>query len=157
MRRLPAWLIGLVGLVLSFLIVSLFLFNSSQRTPNSTAATAGSTAETPHSAVQTPRSTATIDDALDAYEAGDYPTALRNFQRLANEGNLKAQKILGFIYHVGRGVPQNYAEALKWYRKAADQGYVDAQNSLGRMYESGHGVRQDYAEAASVVLRYAVV
>ena len=120
MRRLPAWLMGLVGLVLSFLIVSLFLFNSSQRPPNSTAAIAG--AETPHSAVQTPRSTATIDDALNAYEASDYPTALRNFQRLANEGNLKAQKILGFVYHVGRGVPQDYAEALKWYRKAADQG-----------------------------------
>jgi hypothetical protein len=40
---LPAWLIGLFGLVFSFLIVSLFLFSSSQNPPRSTATISGST------------------------------------------------------------------------------------------------------------------
>ena len=35
----------------------------------------------------------------------------------------QAQYNLGYMYHNGQGVPQDYAEAVKWYRKAADQGY----------------------------------
>ena len=47
---LPAWLIGLFGLVFSFLIVSLFLFSSSPNPPRSTATISGSTSGTPRSA-----------------------------------------------------------------------------------------------------------
>ena len=48
---LPAWLIGLFGLVFSFLIVSLFLFSSSPNPPRSTATISGSTSGTPRSAI----------------------------------------------------------------------------------------------------------
>jgi hypothetical protein len=47
---LPAWLIGLFGLVFSFLIVSLFLFGSSPNPPRSTATISGSTSVTSRSA-----------------------------------------------------------------------------------------------------------
>jgi hypothetical protein len=51
---LPAWLIGLFGLVFSFLIVSLFLFSSSPNPPRSTATISGWTSGTSRSAtVQT--------------------------------------------------------------------------------------------------------
>jgi|SRR6516165_4523761 len=47
---LPAWLIGLFGLVFSFLIVSVFLFSSSPNPPRSTATISGSTSGTSRSA-----------------------------------------------------------------------------------------------------------
>lgn len=47
---LPAWLIGLFGLVFSFLIVSLFLFSSSPNPPRSTATISGATSGTSRSA-----------------------------------------------------------------------------------------------------------
>lgn len=27
---------------------------------------------------------------------------------------------MGFLYHYGQGVPQDYFKAIKWYTKAAD-------------------------------------
>jgi hypothetical protein len=61
--------------------------------------------------------------------------------------NAEAQCMMGVMYHVGHGVPQDYIEAVRWYRKAADQGYAHAQNNLGAMYYEGHGVPEDDAEA----------
>lgn len=86
--------------------------------------------------------------ALEALEKGDYAAALKEFLPLARGGSSAAQFNLGFIYHEGKGVPQNSTEALKWYRLASDQGYPAAQFTLGAMYDKGDGVPQDYKEAA---------
>ena len=51
------------------------------------------------------------------------------------------------MYHVGFGVPQDYAEAVKWYRRAADQGDETGQFMLGLMYEYGQGVARSYVQA----------
>ena len=59
-----------------------------------------------------------------------------------------AQNELGFAYHSGKSVPQDYAEAVQWFRKAADQGFAEAQVNLGNAYHEGTGVPQDYSEAA---------
>jgi hypothetical protein len=61
-----------------------------------------------------------LDDAQAAYNRGDYATALQLIRPLADQGDARAQSILGLMYESGRGVPQDYAEAVKWYRKAAD-------------------------------------
>ncbi len=82
-----------------------------------------------------------------AYNRGDYATALREWRPLAKQGHAKAQYNLGFMYALGRDVPQDYAEAVGWYRKAAAQGYAEAQNVLGFMYGEGQGVPQDYVQA----------
>jgi TPR repeat protein len=58
-----------------------------------------------------------------------------------------AQTHLGYMYDIGRGVPQDYVEAAKWYRMAAEQGDASAQSNLGIMYRRGLGVPQDDAEA----------
>ena len=65
----------------------------------------------------------------------------------AEQGDRSAQSILGLMYYLGQGVPQDYAEAAAWYRKAAEQGDADAQFDLGYMYNNGEGVPQDHAEA----------
>ncbi len=41
-----------------------------------------------------------------AYESGDYATALRELEPLAEQGDARAQYNLGWIYAEGRGVPR---------------------------------------------------
>jgi len=80
---------------------------------------------------------------LDAYNFGDFATALENWQPLAEQGNALAQYNLGFMYRNGQGVLQDDAEAVRWYRLAAEQGNAIAQDNLGVMYDTGDGVLQD--------------
>ena len=96
----------------------------------------------------TPMVAQDFEKGLEAYDAGDYVTALNEFQSLAEQGDTAAQNILGIMYFKGKGVSQDYAEAVMWYRKAAEQGYAAAQYNLGIMYFKGKGVSQHYAEAA---------
>ena len=86
---------------------------------------------------------ADFDKGLDAYESGDFATALREFRPLAEQGGARAQFYLGVMFDKGEGVPQDYKTALKWYTLAAEQGYARAQNNLGVMYGTGQGVIQD--------------
>jgi TPR repeat protein len=62
---------------------------------------------------------------------------------LAEQGNASAQAELGWMYSVGRGVPQNFLLAAKWYRRAAEQGNGNAQFALGLLYNKGEGVPRD--------------
>jgi hypothetical protein len=89
----------------------------------------------------------TFADALIAEVNGDYPTALRLFRSLADQGTARAQNELGGMYADGKGVPRDYAEAVKWYRLAADQGDALAQFALGTMYGNGQGMPQGYVRA----------
>ena len=89
-----------------------------------------------------------FENGSSAAQRGDYPTALRFWRPLAEQGNAAAQYNLGLLYNNGLGVPQDYAEAMKWYRKSADQGNASAQHNLGLMYVEGKGVPRNYLEAA---------
>ena len=96
-----------------------------------------------------PTAAGVLEDAADAYRRGDYGITLRAFRPLADQGDATAQSLLGEMYALGQGVPQNDAEAVKWWRKAAGQGDASAQYNLGSMYDKGQGVPQDYAAALS--------
>ena len=93
----------------------------------------------------------------EAYNRGDYATALREWRPLAEQGNMTAQSFIGMMYLNGNGVPQDYAEAVKWSRKAAAHGDIPAMYNLGGMYKSGLGVPQDYAKALGFYRRTAAV
>ena len=86
-------------------------------------------------------------EGMDAYERGDYETALKEWRPLAERGNEAAQANLGFMYAKGQGVPQDYQEAAKRIRLAAMQGNAKAQFTLGNMYYKGKGLPQDYVLA----------
>lgn len=92
---------------------------------------------------------------LDAFQRGDYATALREWQPLAEKGDANGQYNLGLLYNRGLGVPQDYGKAAEWYRKAADQGNSNAQYNLGVMYSTGQGVAKDPAEAMRWYLKAA--
>ncbi len=91
--------------------------------------------------------TQTFDEAVAAYERGDYDTAMQGFRVHAEQGNAEAQLNLGQMYDLGMGVSKDKAEAVKWYRKVAEQGNAQGQYELGRMYDLGMGVPKDKAEA----------
>ena len=77
-------------------------------------------------------------------------TAQISFTRivqLAEHGDARYQAILGYMYEIGRGVPQDYRLAAFWYRQAAERGNVRAQHLLGLLYDRGQGVPLDYVEA----------
>lgn len=99
--------------------------------------------------VFSPLAFADLESATRALAGGDYATAAREFQALADQGNPRAQANLGYMYYVGEGVPQSYAEAVNWYRKAAIQGDRDAQYNLAVAYAFGEGITQNFAEAAT--------
>ena len=101
---------------------------------------------------------ADFQKSLDAYERGDYATALKEFTPLAEPeyalaqynlgvGYALAQFNLGAMYDKGRGVPQDYQTAVKWYTLAAEQGKAFARTNLGLKYEKGQGVSQNYKTA----------
>ena len=89
----------------------------------------------------------TFEEASAEYNRGDYAVAFESFRTFAEQGDARAQFVLGTMYADGKGVPQDDAEAVRWYRRAAEQGDARAQVSLGYMYVQGRGVSQDYTEA----------
>lgn len=76
-------------------------------------------------------------------------------KKVAEQGDVLAQYILGGMYYTGQEVDKDYTEAAKWWHKAVDQGNIEAQASLGWMYEKGLGVTKNYAEAFNCYLKAA--
>ncbi len=83
----------------------------------------------------------------EAYLAGDYETAFREFLPLAEAGDVISQNQIAAMYYQGQGVAQDYAKAAQWFRRAAERGSVDAAYLLGKLYYQGQGVDQDFDEA----------
>ena len=88
-----------------------------------------------------------FEEGQAAYAAKDYGTAVEKFTVAAEQGSVRAQFWLGYMYDEGLGVAQDFAKALRFYRLAAGQGSDLAQLHIGYMYEKGRGVSQDDAEA----------
>ena len=88
-----------------------------------------------------------LEDGVDAAFRDDPKEAVRLFRLSAKQGNVKAQYNLGYMYEIGKGVPQDYREAAKWFRVAAKKGLAQAKFKLGWMYANGRGVLQDYVLA----------
>ena len=91
---------------------------------------------------------ADFQDGLDAYNRGDYASALKEWHPLAEQGHVIAQTKLGVMFQQGNGVPQDFQEAVRWLTLAAEQGNMWGQHFLGLNYYTGQGVQQDYNEAA---------
>ena len=90
---------------------------------------------------------ADFNKGWNAYDNGDFATALKEWKPLAENGDADAQYNLGIMYRKGEGVPQDYKEAVRLYRLAAEQGLADAQNNLANRYYYGEGVNKDIVYA----------
>jgi uncharacterized protein len=86
---------------------------------------------------------------LGAYESQDFEVALKELKPLAEQGNVKAQELVGLMYYLGKGnIPQDSVEAYKWFLLAAKQGNNFAQLNLGIMHFWGQdGISKDFTLA----------
>jgi len=70
------------------------------------------------------------EDGMAAYNRGDYVPASRVFRSLAEQGNAKAQTVLGLMYRRGEGVSRNSVRAFLWFSRAAARGDAKAKIEL---------------------------
>ncbi|GAB2175365.1 tetratricopeptide repeat protein [Dongia sp. agr-C8] len=88
---------------------------------------------------------------FEAYEKGDYATALKEFLPLAEAGQTSAEAAVGQMYFEGKGMAPDPKEAARWLEPAAAKGNARAQYLLGKLYLSGEGVAAaDPAKAAAL-------
>ncbi len=84
---------------------------------------------------------------VDAYQSGDFKTAMAEWLPLAEEGDATAQNSVGALYDHGLGVDESDSDAAHWYSLAADQGLPLAMRNLAGMYAGGYGVPFDKDQA----------
>lgn len=82
-----------------------------------------------------------------AYQRGDYATALAEWQLVARSGDPTASYGIGRIYRLGQGLRyRDFEKAVYWYQRAAGRGYVEAQYELARIQFEGLVVPRDIDE-----------
>jgi len=97
----------------------------------------------------TPDATGDLADGMAAYERGDYLAAADLWRPLAENGDAEAQYLLGELYRLGQGVPEDDATAGRWHLEAAEQGHPRAMYYVALMYYRGRGDdwEKDYTRA----------
>ncbi len=70
------------------------------------------------------------EDGMVSYNRGDYAPAIRLFRPLAEQGNAKAQSVLGVMYRRGQGVARSSVRAFLWFSRAAARGDARAKVEL---------------------------
>ena len=79
-----------------------------------------------------------VKAGVEAWEKGDYQSAVTRWRGPAVAGNPDAQFNLGQAYKLGRGVPADLGQAEEWYRKAAIQGHPQAEDNFGlALFQNG--------------------
>lgn len=85
-----------------------------------------------------PAQTNDVKRGVEAWESGDYATAVKLWRPLAIKGDADAQFNLAQAYRFGRSVPLDMKAAEDWYRRAASQGHLQAEDNLGLiMFQNG--------------------
>jgi len=95
-----------------------------------------------------PENTPAGKDAVQQASQKAEPPRVEKIRRLAEAGDPKAQKALGWLYSDGKEITADKQEAVKWYQRAAEKGEVEAQMALGWLYFSGQGVDRNLTKAA---------
>jgi hypothetical protein len=67
--------------------------------------------------------------------------------KLAEQGDSKAQHLLGLMYYSGDGIIKDDKQAMYWWLKSAEQGNTQAQLDLGYLYSSNEGDLKNYKQA----------
>jgi TPR repeat protein len=87
------------------------------------------------------------EDGMAAYNRGDYVPAIRVFRTLAEQGNAKAQNVLGVMFRKGEGVPKNPMRAHMWFSFAAKRGEAGARAELREVSQTMTAQEISQAEA----------
>ena len=75
---------------------------------------------------------------VDAWERGDYKSAVDQWRQEAAKGDADALFNLGQAYKLGRGVPVDPQKSESYYRQAAERGHEQAADYYGLvMFQNG--------------------
>ena len=88
-----------------------------------------------------------FNKAAEAWNDGDYESAIPYLIALTHMGEIQSMYNLGIAYANGLGVEQSYEQAAEYFQMAADCGHTDSQYIIGMMYYDGSGVAQSYEQA----------
>lgn len=86
-------------------------------------------------------------EALKAYRAKDFDTALSIWNEEAKHKNDQAMANLGLMYLKGEGVDKDYDIARDWFEKASEYENDSANYNLALMYQTKIGVEEDVDKA----------
>lgn len=82
-----------------------------------------------------------------AYDRKDWPRAIMLLRPLAEQGDARAQVLLGNMYVQGYGVRRDSTQAYGLYRRAAIAGNAEAMVVTGAMLQQGIGTTADVHQA----------
>jgi TPR repeat protein len=93
-----------------------------------------------------------------AFINGDYATAFREWEKLANKGDANSQYNLGRMFYYGQWVKRDVTISNKWFRLAAEKWKLNyernsavVQYKLGELYLKGWGVTKDRKTAIKLI------
>lgn len=87
------------------------------------------------------------EDAIAAFESGDFNSAFSLTLTLAEQGDALAQFRIGWFYAEGIGTSHSFDQAVEWYHRAAEQGLPYAQYELAMLLRLGLGTPKDEKQA----------
>lgn len=82
-----------------------------------------------------------------AWRVGHFEQATRIWQPLADQGQPRAQALMGWSHELGQGSEQDMLQAISLYRQSAEAGDAFGQYRLGDLYLRGVGVPRDLRAA----------
>ena len=89
--------------------------------------------------IAAPASAQNVKAGIDAWQRGDYVSAVAIWRPLAEAGDPDASFNMGQAYRLGRGVLVDLATAQAWLERSAEKGHVDAQTTLGLLlFQNGN-------------------
>lgn len=89
---------------------------------------------------------ADFESGVIQFEQGDFEGALKTLTPLAEDGDPRAQYVVGVIWLNGMVGEPRPDEAAGWLKRAAEQDYVEAQMELARLFKTGEGVPTDLGQ-----------
>ncbi len=87
-----------------------------------------------------------LEDALQAYDKGNYVQAAQLLAPLAKNGDAVAQLRLGMLNYYGRGMKENEPAAMELWEKSAAHGNTEAMFQLGKAYTFGSQLAKSNAD-----------
>ncbi len=100
-------------------------------------------------AISTPLRADPVEEAVNAYQNGDYAKAAGLWEKMAAAGDARAMHNLGVLNEQGLGMPKNPQKAAKLYHDAAAAGHAAGMSNYARMLEQGTAVDQNLKEAST--------
>ena len=86
------------------------------------------------------------------YKEGNFSESIKYWEIAAKDNNPEALYFLGLMYHVGRGVKQDYKKAAMFYKRGLLKGNIYCANNLAILYNNGLGVKKDMKKALEFYL-----